>query len=138
MLLPTMKKVANKLKEHYKLSVHAKIQLSSAISQHPNIVDRKTKVRVHPNKMIHFTPSPDYCKPNAAYNIKGTAGRDCTLDKNQTSSSHHCNNLCCDHGYEEYKQPVAKLCNCKFVWCCEVRCNTCFEHKIRHKCKSSH
>ena len=135
-MLPNMTEVADKLKERYEHSVHSKILPSSAQSQHPHIVHVKTLQKVHPNKMIHFKTSPNYCTANAANNIKGTAGRDCTLDKDHASSSHHCNNLCCDHGYEEYQKEIPKFC-CKVVWCCKLKCKTCIEHKTRHRCKSN-
>ena len=126
-----------KLREHYDESVHSKLDYSSG-HLHRIVVDRKNEHRVHQHKIIHFSQSPDYCTANPELNINGVAGRDCTLNENKTSSSHHCNNLCCDHGHETYTKQEAKPCNCKFVWCCHVECDTCHETITRHKCNSKH
>lgn len=135
MTLPTIAEVAGKLRKHYDGSVHSKIHQASGHS-HTVVVDRHNEHRVNPEKMIHFSRSPDYCKANPTYNISGVGGRECTLNEDQKSNSHHCNNLCCDHGHEKYNITVGKLCKCKFVWCCEVKCETCYETKTRYRCKS--
>lgn len=135
MLLPKMDTIAQKLREKYDESVDSKIQKSSGHLHHQIIVDREHELKVNSDKMVHFRKSPDYCKANPEHNIDGVTGRNCTLNKNKTSSSNHCNNLCCDHGYETYTKQEAKPCNCKFVWCCRVNCDTCYETITRHKCR---
>ena len=134
MLLPKMETIAQKLREKYDESVHSKLHKSSG-HLHQIIVDRDHELKVNSDKMVHFTNSRDYCKANPVFNINGVAGRDCTLNENNTSSSNHCNNLCCDHGYETYTKREAKLCNCKFVWCCKVECDTCHEKITKHRCR---
>ena len=135
MTLPTMHEVATKLRKHYEGSVHSKILHQSGHS-HPLVVDRVTEHKVHPEKMIHFRKSHDYCEKDETYNIEGIAGRDCIVNNTKTSSSHHCNNLCCGNGYETYTETVHTMCNCKFIWCCSVDCDTCEETKTKYKCKS--
>lgn len=134
MKLPTMVEVAKKLRQQYKESQHSKIRQHRPNSP-PLIVDKDSHQRVNLNKMIHLKNSPSYCEAVVRYNIKGTAGRDCVVGKHNTSSSHHCNNLCCDYGYEKYVIEKPKPCKCKFIWCCEVKCETCKERKIMHRCK---
>ena len=131
LVLPTMDKVATKLETKYHQSSHAVIFPLS--EQQVLVVERENHQKVHPGKMIYFKPSPNYCITDPDYNIKGIAGRECAL--NDTSSSYHCNNLCCDHGYETLTNKEAKLC-CRFIWCCRVKCKICYETKITHKCKS--
>ena len=134
MKLPTMDEIAKKLREKYDESVYSRLHESSGHLHH-QIVDRENEVKVNPDKMVHFRISPDYCKANSNLNISGVTGRNCTLSKNKTLSSDHCNNLCCDHGYETYTTQKAKPCNCKFVWCCHVECDTCYETITKHKCR---
>ena len=114
MLLPTMDEVAMILKMKY----------NQAVS------------KIDPEKLIYFENSPDYCKANPKYNITGITGRECTKNDNHISHSRHCSNLCCDHGYEKFQKKVPKPCNCRFVWCCKVECDTCHVYETRHRCKS--
>jgi len=132
MILPTMKEVAMKLKIKYNKAIHSKV-ISSSNEQKAAVVDLANNKKIHPEKLIYFTNSPNYCKANSTYDIVGTAGRECTMNTNHISS---CNNLCCGHGEEEYKVKISKPCMCKFIWCCEVRCKTCYETIARHRCKS--
>ena len=129
--LPTMDEVAIKLKMKYEQSTHSMI-LPSSGQRHPLVVDRENQRRVHPERMIYFSHSPDYCAANPAYNISGIAGRECVL--NDSSLSHHCNNLCCDHGYQTRIYRTQGHCECKFIWCCRVECKACY--KIKNRCKN--
>ena len=121
MILPKMENVARKLKMKYQQSVNLTV---------PSIVDMQNQ------EFIYFNNSIDYCVPNPNYDIYGVEGRQCTINNNHTSSSHHCNNLCCDHGHEEFTVQVPQACNCKFVWCCDVKCDTCHTTVTKHRCKS--
>ena len=131
--LPTMEQVAMELKKQYDQSVYSMILPSP--SQQVLVVERENLHEVHPGRMIYFDRSPDYCTANPYYRIVGIAGRECTLTTN-TSSSHHCNNLCCDHGYEKFTYTREKPCNCRFVWCYVVRCETCIELVTIHRCRN--
>ena len=135
MELPTMDEVADKLGKHYDHAVHSKILKSSGHS-HALVVHAHNEHRVSQDKMIYFSRSPDYCVANSDYKIHGVAGRDCIVNDTKLSNSHHCNNLCCDHGHETYTVEDPKPCKCKFVWCCKVECETCFETKTKYRCKS--
>ena len=134
MELPTMEQVAMVLKKGYDQSIYSMI-LPSPSQQQKLVVERENLQEVHAEKMIYFYQSPDYCTANPYYSIAGIAGRECTL-KADTSSSHHCDNLCCDHGYENYTYTRTKPCNCKFVWCCKVECEACNEIVTNHRCRN--
>ena len=131
LFLPRMDDVAMTLKMKYEQSLYSMI-IPSSTQQHVSVVERKNQQRVHPENMIYFNRSPDYCTANPAYNIGGIAGRECTL--NNHSSSRHCDNLCCDHGYETFPYTAKRLCNCIFYWGFYFRCDTCYVPEIRHKC----
>ena len=124
MMLPTMKNVAKKLKIRYEHSVH----LTSPSDV--GMVNQTNKT------LIYFNNSISYCAASPDYDINGIAGRECTINNSHISSSHHCNNLCCDNGHEKFMANVTRACNCKFVWCCKVECETCYESQLRHRCKS--
>ena len=133
LVLPTMTEVAVKLKKLYEQSVYSTIRISSGVTK-MIIVDRETGQRVLSSEMIHFIHSPDYCMASSEYSITGIEGRECTL-KNSLSSQ-HCDNLCCDHGYENVTVSEPRACNCKFVWCCYFECDTCNIARIIHRCKA--
>ena len=133
LLLPGMNGVARKLKMKYELSLYSKIIPLSA-QQGVAVVETENLQEVDPENMIHFSRSPDYCTANPDYNIAGIAGRECTLGN--ASSSQHCDNLCCDHGYETFTATEEKPCSCKFVWCCHIECDTCYETVERSRCRN--
>ena len=134
MKLPTMDKVAKVLKKKYDQSLHS-MTIPSQSQQEILVVERENLTEVHAEKMIYFDQSPDYCTADPNYNITGIAGRECALKAN-ISLSHHCDNLCCDHGYETFTNREVKDCNCKFVWCCYVKCETCYETVTGHRCRN--
>lgn len=62
----------------------------------------------------------------------GTHGRVC----NKTSSGlDGCAILCCGRGYNTKKIVVKERCNCKFQWCCQVKCDICTRHIEEYTCK---
>ena len=124
MELPTMKEVAEVLKKKYDQSLYATI-ISSPSPQQVLVVERENLQEISAEKMIYFVPPPNYCAP-------GIAGKECTLGN--TSSSDHCDNLCCDHGYETFTHEVDKRC-CEFVWCCYIECGTCSTTVTTHRCR---
>ena len=97
------------------------------------VVERENLQEVRTKKMIYFDPSPNYCTADPCYNIAGIAGRVCTL--NDTSSSHHCDNLCCNQGHETFILKEPRPCKCKFMWCCKVECETCYRNETKYRCR---
>lgn len=132
LVLPSMDEVATKLKAKYDESSYSKIIPTSA-QQHVLVVERANYRKVNPDKMIYFKRSPDYCVADPDYNITGIEGRECVLSNPQFS--HHCDNLCCDHGYKTFTYRIESIC-CKYIWCCRTECKVCHETKIKHRCKN--
>lgn len=60
-------------------------------------------------------------KPCSLYSVIGADG---------------CNLLCCGRGYNTHQfNHVSHQCNCKFHWCCEVKCQTCTIKSEEYTCK---
>ena len=131
MELPTMGELAEVLKKKYDQSVYS---MTIPSQKEILVVEKENLTEVHAEEMIYFDQSPDYCRADPNYNIIGIAGRECTLTAN-TASSHHCDNLCCDHGYETFTNTTTKPCDCKFVWCCRIECEVCYE--TWHTCRNT-
>ncbi|KAL1449190.1 hypothetical protein WDU94_000409 [Cyamophila willieti] len=75
--------------------------------------------------------SPDYCSRNETLGILGTKGRLC----NQRSLGlDGCKLLCCGRGYMTRIRDVEEKCNCKFVWCCQVKCEVCRYKREEYVC----
>ena len=83
-------------------------------------------------ELVFLDTSPDYCQPSAAHGIIGTSGRVCSL---ATSGVHHCGMLCCGRGYDTVRYERSAQCNCKFIWCCQVKCQNCTEQVTVRTCK---
>ncbi|XP_031782681.1 protein Wnt-1 isoform X2 [Nasonia vitripennis] len=86
-----------------------------------------------PNKtdLVYLEDSPDYCERNLTLGIPGTRGRIC----NRTSLGlDGCRLLCCGRGYQTRVRDVTEKCNCRFVWCCDVKCELCRHTREEHVC----
>lgn len=77
--------------------------------------------------------SKSYANPFVfSSNVTGTHNRVC----NKSSSGlDGCAILCCGRGYNTKKIVVKERCNCKFHWCCHVKCDTCTRVIEEHTCK---
>ncbi|KAG1669096.1 Protein Wnt-4 [Nymphon striatum] len=89
----------------------------------------KTRNLKKPSKrdLVYIDLSPNYCSRDENFDfsrlgVLGTEGRKC----NETSYGvDGCSLLCCGRGYHVTVADVNEKCNCKFVWCCEVKCEMC-------------
>ncbi|XP_039263196.1 protein Wnt-5-like [Styela clava] len=82
--------------------------------------------------LIFIESSPDYCKRNSKTGVPGTRGREC--NKN-SSGDDGCGLLCCGRGFRRQDVTVVERCNCKFQWCCTVRCEKCRKTVVKHFCR---
>ena len=80
------------------------------------------------NDLVFLEESPDYCEPDFSKDIVGPKGRECR-------DPEHCQKLCCGRGWESHRELKEEPCNCKFIWCCEVKCDTCVRAVDRHFCR---
>lgn len=47
-----------------------------------------------------------------------------------------CEVMCCGRGYDTSRVTRMTKCECKFHWCCAVRCQDCLEALDVHTCKA--
>ncbi|ELU12345.1 hypothetical protein CAPTEDRAFT_96953, partial [Capitella teleta] len=74
--------------------------------------------------IVFFDESPDYCVQDPLAGSLGTADREC----NHTSKGPHgCDVMCCGRGYDTHVVRRMRKCDCKFHWCCYVKCRECEE-----------
>ncbi|XP_072123665.1 protein Wnt-16 isoform X1 [Mobula birostris] len=117
------------LKEKYEHSV----QILDKAKKKARRKDKdQRKVPVNREDLVHIKKSPNYCVEDKKLGIHGTRGREC----NRTSpASDGCNLLCCGRGYNTHVVRHVERCDCKFVWCCYVRCRRCETMTDVHTCK---
>ncbi|KAL3072866.1 hypothetical protein niasHS_017840 [Heterodera schachtii] len=81
--------------------------------------------------LVYLVRSPDYCSlyaENGQKTISGTSGRECF-------SQIECQQLCCGRGWETRHEIRQEPCRCKFVWCCDVKCDICRREVERRFCR---
>jgi len=72
--------------------------------------------------LVYLRQSPNFCEPDRRTGSRGTHGRLC----NRASSGiDGCELMCCGRGYNVRRRRVVERCNCKFHWCCYVKCQRC-------------
>nr|XP_032819252.1 protein Wnt-5b-like [Petromyzon marinus]XP_032819253.1 protein Wnt-5b-like [Petromyzon marinus] len=84
------------------------------------------------DELAYLEASPDYCARNGSTGSLGTAGRLC---ERASAGPSGCELLCCGRGYDHYKATVVERCQCKFHWCCYVKCKKCSRTVDQYVCK---
>ncbi|MBZ3883342.1 Protein Wnt-2 [Sciurus carolinensis] len=96
-----------------------------------------TSVALTPQKpfLILLLLGPHYtlCGQPVETGSLGTAGRVCNLTSRGMDS---CEVMCCGRGYDTSRITRMTKCECKFHWCCAVRCQDCLEALDVHTCKA--
>ncbi|XP_070133730.1 protein Wnt-5 isoform X3 [Drosophila bipectinata] len=82
--------------------------------------------------LIYLDESPDWCRTSYMLQWPGTHGRVC---RKNSSGLESCAILCCGRGYNTKNIIVKERCNCKFHWCCHVKCEVCTKVLEEHTCK---
>ncbi|XP_064606910.1 protein Wnt-2b-like [Liolophura sinensis] len=96
------------------------------------IVANKNHKRPTRSDLVYLEASPDYCQRNLQRGSLGTADRRCNKSSRGTDG---CDIMCCGRGYNTKTVKQTSKCECKFHWCCFVKCKTCMEWVDIHTCK---
>ncbi|CAH1795484.1 unnamed protein product [Owenia fusiformis] len=139
--LSEFRKVGEYLKKRYKRSIKVEFfegELSNGARTVPKIVPSNDISRAD---LVYLDKSPDYCTFNDTLGNRGTEGRECRrpkkgdnpFDKHAKGS---CRRLCsaCNLAVEKKPVEISERCNCKFHWCCEVKCDQCVENVEKLTC----
>eukprot|EP00106_Octopus_bimaculoides_P010177 XP_014777619.1 PREDICTED: protein Wnt-4-like [Octopus bimaculoides] len=87
------------------------------------LVPMNPKFKPHTQEdLVYLIVSPDFCEPLPKVGIPGTHGRLCNLTSKAIDG---CDLLCCGRGYRTIQRISNERCNCKFNWCCVVKCLIC-------------
>lgn len=97
------------------------------------VADRRHKKPTR-SDLVYLEDSPDYCVYNPKLGSLGTAGRRC---KKSSLSMEGCDIMCCGRGYDTTRVQSERQCECKFHWCCAVKCKVCYRWENVHTCKGA-
>ncbi|KAG5870816.1 hypothetical protein JTB14_023979 [Gonioctena quinquepunctata] len=102
--------------------------------QHLVLTKGKIPVKKLPKKseLVYLQMSPNYCEKDLTAGSLGTVGRTCNRTSRGTDG---CDLMCCGRGYNTHQYTKTFQCNCKFLWCCRVDCDTCSERTEEYTCK---
>ena len=121
-VVPTIEKIGEELWKLYKNAVRTRWD-SKAKKLYDRAKSKKNKkVEVTRSQLAFFANSEDFCRQNLPMGIMGTVGRVC----NSSSTGHDgCATMCCGRNYKTKIVLKKEKCNCRFVWCCNIKCDTC-------------
>ncbi|EDO49431.1 predicted protein [Nematostella vectensis] len=81
--------------------------------------------------LVYYEHSPNFCERNPSAGSLGTQGRECNTTSMGTDG---CELMCCGRGFTTSSQERVENCNCRFFWCCEVKCQKCKTRRIISNC----
>ncbi|XP_029969028.1 protein Wnt-16 [Salarias fasciatus] len=127
--MAAFERVGAYLKERYERSVQvAERSRRKSRRKEP----RRLAAAADKHQLIFFNKSPNYCLEDRRRGVAGTRGRRCNR---ASPGPDGCNLLCCGRGYNTHVVRHVQRCECKFVWCCYVRCRRCESMNDMHTCK---
>ncbi|KAM4732647.1 protein Wnt-8a-like [Anableps anableps] len=89
-------------------------------------------------ELVYLEDSPNYCITNQSLGLLGTEGRECLKGDRNVSQweRRSCRRLCYECGLRVVKRrtEVVSSCNCKFHWCCTVKCERCTQVVTKYYC----
>nr|XP_046263071.1 protein Wnt-8a-like [Scatophagus argus] len=141
MQLADFREVGNYLKMKYE---HAKkLEMDKKPARAGNSADNRGAIAhtfrsIARTELIYLEDSPDYCVKNQSLEFQGTEGRECLKGDKSTSQWERksCRRLCYECGLRvvEKRIEVVSSCNCKFHWCCTVKCDRCTQVVTKYYC----
>lgn len=143
--LPKFRHIGERLQDIYdgdKTTVEVKSVLRHSVAEKvPSYLVLKKNNNVKPDNehLVMNRKSPSYCDEvnTITAHIPGTVGRWCENDETLLKTN-GCKVLCCGRGYNVHEVVRVWDCQCKFYWCCKVKCKKCSERFIMHSCQWRH
>lgn len=133
--LPPFRQIGDQLSKRFKKAKMVVPYLADR-NRRPVFLTLKSPKRPHakPRKaeLVYLKKSPNYCDYNAKTGSLGTVGRQCNRSSKDTDG---CDLMCCGRGYNTHQYIKVEPCNCKFHWCCFVKCNQCRNQTEEYACK---
>lgn len=141
MQLADFREVGNYLKMKHRQA--KKLEMDKKPARAGNSADNRGPIAhtfrgIARTELIYLEDSPDYCVKNQSVGYQGTEGRECLKgDKSMSQwERKSCRRLCYECGLRvvEKRIEVVSSCNCKFHWCCTVKCDKCTQVVTKYYC----
>ena len=158
--LPTVHDISDALKEKHDEAVKVEVTIprdgSPAFLQY---LDPVTNRHVYPPNanLVYVEQSEDFCSTNGNFTRdrqclpeellpgSGSTGSSGMLggigytntDLREIAMAEHfppCESFCCTGQYVEIVKTISQTCNCRFIWCCDVVCDTCTQNITEYRC----
>jgi len=135
--LPTLYEVGDILRDKYDSAVEVEVHVPrsggpATLHYYDNSSDEHVPART--DKLVYLEQSGNYCTIDQNY----THGRYCMPKANITEELGEyyapCEDFCCNKEFNQEQNRVVRSCNCRFIWCCEVVCQTCVETITEYRC----
>lgn len=125
--LPYFELLAKRLKQAY----HDSCRVSSN-GHSSNVWVSQCGRPVTPMDLIYRDVN-NWCEPDHNTGSLGVVGRECSSYPNDPNS---CRKLCgtCGKHSTESRLFQEFQCNCKFLFCCEIKCEMCTEQRTLFRC----
>lgn len=117
--LSDFKNVATVLKKRYDNVINV---VSRSKGQNKQMLRPKRGKRYTPRDLIALDPSPNFCKKSESRGTLGTLERKCNPE---TTGKGSCAYMCCGRGHKTFEQEIEERCECRYYWCCYVKCKKC-------------
>ncbi|KAI3385523.1 hypothetical protein SNEBB_008269 [Seison nebaliae] len=103
---------------------------------------RQRRGEIHYKPLIYSEESPNYCEKNRKFGWPGVHGRVCFKNDmsvdgfksiNVAQIESNCSQACCG----KFSQTLRKIqykCDCKFQWCCQLKCKICERLSLTYTC----
>ena len=143
--LPSYYQIGDLIKEKYNAAVMVTVSHDDhrpATLYYYNTTIQQT-VSPSDNRLVYLEEAANYCQHRENF----TRGRQCLpsafLESQQreqvkySSMQEHfapCEEFCCNGEFQEETISISDLCNCRFVWCCNVTCETCLSNVTKYHC----
>ena len=127
---PSFRDVGNTLKDKFDGATEVE---QRRIGSRRELVSKNIQFKPHTDAdLVYLDASPDFCEPDGKTGSLGTHGRLC----NKTSKAMDgCELMCCGRGFNTRRKVLVEWCQCKFHWCCYVKCQKCRIEVEEHICR---
>ncbi len=135
--LPTIFEIGDLLRRKYEKALQVEVDIprngGPARLRYEN--SETGRHSVPPNdELVYIVPTQDHCRVQSDY----TRGRFCSSNTTEVNGNllPPCGDLCCNGQFSSRTIQVTYLCNCAFMWCCSVSCESCSEMMTEYRCTS--
>ena len=144
--LPTYFEVGDLLKIKYDNALKVSVELTNGeefFTHYDPILSSYIRLPQSDTNLVYLEEETDLCSQRENF----TLGRRCLpralLDAQMrgelkaSSTAEYfppCEEFCCSGEYREESMSVSERCDCHFVWCCNVECQTCTTNTTEYRC----